>query len=303
MPTPDAVNPDAGRGAMPSFGVANVVKLALCVIGFIAAAAFFAYACVELRVDYFRLFSPTATQTLSWLVRLGIAAFLVMLTFGVMVVLVRPVAIAAGAVVAGMAVYAVVLGGGLVTWYAAGVVAIVFLILLLSVAKQLENQIDFSVRPMGDKELALSSLLAILIGVSAGMGYYRDAARGEYLVPPQIVATVRQQMNGYVKTMVEAQGVPASMKALAISTAEAQVAEMVDGYLEKLKPYSAYVPYGLGAIAYFSFQVVFFIPGFAASLALGPLLFLLRLTGFAHLSKQTRVVTRLTLAEGEGSTE
>lgn len=302
MDTQTTAKSNDGTAARPS-GIADAVKIALCVIGFVAAAAFFAYACVELRVDYFRLFSPTAPQTLSWLVRLGIAAFLVMLTFGVMVVLVRPVGIAAGAVVLGMAVYAVILGGGLVTWYAAGVVAIIFLILLLSVAKQLENQIDFSVRPMGDKELALSSLLAILIGVSAGLGYYRDAARGEYLVPPQIVATVRQQMNGYVEKLVDSQGVPESMKALAVSTAQGQVAEMVDGYMEKLEPYAAYVPYGLGAIAYFTFQIAFFIPGFAASLMLAPVLLFLRLVGFAHLSKQTRVVTRLTLAESEGSAE
>lgn len=300
---PNEMKPGREGEAARSSGIANAVKIALCVVGFVTSVAFFAYACVELRVDYSRLFSPTAPQTLSWLVRLGIAAFLVMLTFGMMAVLVRPVGIAAGAVVVGLAVYAVILDAGFVGWYAAGIVAIVLLIPLLSVAKQLENQIDFSVRPMGDKELALSSLLAILVAVATGLGYYHDAERGKYLVPPQITATVRQQMNGYVKGMVDAQKLPESVRAMAISTAEGQVAELIAGYQEKLEPYAAYVPYGLGAMAYFTFQIVFFIPGFAVSLMLAPVLLFLRLVGFAHLSKQTRVVTRLTLAESEAGSE
>jgi hypothetical protein len=262
-------------------GPARALKTLLCIVAFLASTALFAFACGEVLVDYSILFAPSREQTLPWLIRIAAAALLFMITFGVTVVLVRPMALAAATLLGGMAIYALVLGGGLAAWCGAGAGAALLLSLLWSVVKQIENQVDFSLRPLIDKELVLCSVLALLIAVPAGLGYAVDAARGKYVIPPRITAFIQEQSGAYVEKMIGTEMVPEPMREAA---AEAE-------------PYGQYVPYALGGIAYFWFQVAMFVPGFAAILLLGPIFFLLKLFRFAHFSKETRVVTRLTLAK------
>ena len=301
MPATVVNNPStAAAPAAKSIGAGFVVKTTLCVIAFLAAAALFAFACGEVLVDYTMLFAPSKEQTLPWLIRTGASALLFLLTFSVTVVLVRPAMLAAATIVGGMAVYALVLGGGLAAWCGAGAGAVMLVTLLYSVVKQIENQIDFSLRPLGDKELVLSSVLAVLIAVPAGLGYAVDAERGHYVIPPRITAYVQQESEAYVGKIVGTELVPAPLRDAAMDSAKEEVATMVKGLEKTAEPYGQYVPYILGALAYFSFQVVMFIPGFAAVLLLAPIFFFLKLFGFAHVSKQTRVVTRLTLAKEAG---
>lgn len=297
-PAPASAGPAAHGDAGYAF------KTTLCALFFMAAAAFFAYSCGEVFENYLLLFAPTREQTLPWLIRLAVAALLFLLLFGVNAVLVRPILIAAGAIAGAMITYAMVLGGGAAVWIASGAVAVLFIAVLFSVVKQIENQVAFSSRPMGDKELALSSLLAVLVAASVGFGYALDASRNGYLVPPRVTAYIGQQASAYARTAIEAQPIPSFMKDGARAAVDEQVTAMLDGFQAKLRPYAAYAPYVIGLLAYFTFQLIFFVPGYVAALLLGPLLLLLRLTGFAHVRREMREVTRLTLYGGnaEGAT-
>src|SRR5512142_1035938 len=182
MLTPSAEKPAApaasGAATQTPSNVGFVVKTVLCMLAFLAASALFAYACAELMVDYSLVFTPSKELTLPWLIRMGIGSFLFLLSFGVTAVLVRPISLAAATLAGGMAVYALVLGGGLAAWGGALAGATMLLGLLYSVVKQIENQIDFTLRPVSDKELVISSILAILVAVPAGLGYVVDSARG-----------------------------------------------------------------------------------------------------------------------------
>ncbi|HSD12554.1 MAG TPA: hypothetical protein VLC10_03270 [Patescibacteria group bacterium] len=285
-----------GTATQTPSNVGFVVKTLLCILAFAAAAAVFAYACAELMVDYSLVFTPSKELTLPWLIRMGAGSFAFLLTFGVIAVLVRPLWLAAMTLAGGMVVYAFVLGGGLVAWCGAAVGAAMLLGLLYSVAKQIENQIDFTLRPVSDKELVISSILAILVAVPVGLGYAVDAEKGHYVIPPRITAYVQEQSMAYVEKMVDAQLVPEMLRGSVTSAAKEQVAATIKGLDKMAEPYAPYVPYALGALAYFSFQVLLFIPGFIASLLLAPFIWLLKVIRFAHVTKQTRVVTRLTLA-------
>jgi hypothetical protein len=276
-------------------------KTAACVFAFLTATAFFAFACRELLNNYLLAFAPSAEQTVPWLTWLAASILLFLLAFSAMVVLVAPAVIAAAAYAAAAATYGVLLGGGNAVWAASAAAAVVLIMADFSVRKQVENQIDFSSRPVGEKALAVSSILAVLIAVPAGLGYVQDAERGKYLIPPQLTGYVREKADAYVQTLVAEQKLPAAVRGVALNAAKEQIGAVLNELEKQAEPYAEYIPYALGAMAYFTFHVALFVPGFLAGALVGPMFGLLKLVRFAHVLKEKREVTRLSLLAPEAA--
>lgn len=293
----DATPNQLAPAAFIDVGGAILVKTATCVTLFVASMTFFADACADLMMNYSLLFAPSVDATVPWVVQIGISAFAVMLTFGLVATLVRPIALGAATMFAGAVVYALILGGGLAAWCAAAAGALMLIALLMNVTKQMENQIKFTLHPVSDKEFLLSSILAVLVATSVGLGYVEDAARGGYVVPPRLTGAFESQMSASVGAFMQTELVPAALRGAAQEAAKEQVAVMARGFERLAEPFAAYVPYVLGALAYFTAQIAFFIPGFVASLVIAPLVYFLKLIRFVHVSKESRIVTRLTFAK------
>ncbi|MEY4723194.1 MAG: hypothetical protein RLZZ324_707 [Candidatus Parcubacteria bacterium] len=270
---------------------AVIAKTAACVLFFLAAATFFAGACAELAANYGMILVPTAA-ILPWLIRILVSAFLTMLGFGVVAAMVRPLWVAMLVMAAAGALFALLLGGGVVAWAGAAAGAALLCGLLLGIAKGLENQIHFSVRPVSDKELKLSSILAVLVAVAVGMGYAADAGRGQYVIPPRIMVAIAAQLNGSIASLAQTQMVPAALRGAVQEAAKGQVAAMIAGFETMARPFAAYAPYVLGLVAYFTAQLAFYLPGLLASLLIGPVLWLLKMTGFVRESSGMEMVSR-----------
>jgi hypothetical protein len=69
---------------------------------------------------------------------------------------------------------------------------------------------------------------------------------------------------------------------------------MIAGVEKTAEPFRKFVPYVLGITAYFTFQILLFAAGLAASVLLGPLFLLLKLIRFAHVSRRMIEVSRVT---------
>ncbi|MEY4744993.1 MAG: hypothetical protein RL272_938 [Candidatus Parcubacteria bacterium] len=281
--------------SLPKADAARWIKTAACATFFVAAAAYFSLVSAKLMDDYAMVLVPTKELTVPWLVRACIAAFLMLLMFGATVTLIRPPSVAAATYLVGMILYALIMGGAAAAWAVAAAGSVFLAAFAYSTVRLLENQVEFSVRPVRDRVMGLCTLLALLLAVPAGLGYVRDSAHGGYLIPPQITVKVRKQADEYVTKMVDGQHLAEPQRTLVLLASQEQMGTWMDDAEKKAEPYKDYVPFLLGLAAYFTFQVLLYVPAAAAVALLGLLVAVLKVTGFARLSTQERTVSRLTL--------
>ncbi len=285
----------ARPSAASKHDVGYAVKTTVCVFLLLAAIGYFSLICKALMNDYLLVLSPTAKETVPWLIRLAVSGGLVIMMVCVTAVLLRPTWIPLLAYMAGAVLFALVIGSGLTAWSAASVLASLLAYFLLSVDGQLDNQIEFSAHPLYDKKVLLCTLLSLLLAASFGLGYDLDAARRNYVIPPEINSYLQEQTMAFVKPMVASQQAPEEAKAIALQQLSGKVKETIDAYEKKIEPYKSYVPLVMGALAFSVFQIFMVLLGLAVAVLLGPVFFLLKATRFARVSIEVLPVRRLTL--------
>lgn len=283
----------------PALGVGYFIKTAVCVLAFLGAMAAFCFVCKTPADRYLLLLMPSREATLPWFAWFGVTILLVAVFAGVAAVLVRPFWVALLMMIAAAALYPLILGLNTATLVSAGVFALLMIAFLAFVSRQLKNQIHFSAHPLSDMKLLLLSLLLALVCVAFGSGYAADAARRNYVIPPEIRAPLTDAVFGFYKSTIESQAKqqnakPAQVTA-AMDSARQQALKMADDAEKSIQPAKPFIPAALGVLLFLFLQSVFLILGFVPILIAGLVLWLLRLTKFARTEVETREVTHLTL--------
>jgi len=272
-----------------------VIRTAVCVLAFLAAAAYFFYVCKGVADNYLLFTSFTVHAAILWFVNFAVSAALFIVMLGVTAALVRPKWVAMIVYAVSAVLYVFFVGSSLAVWITAAVSAALLVSYFLAVVHLLGNQIKVSAHPLGEKKMLVCMLLAALISVAIAVGYANDSVRRNYVLPPEAKTAYSQYMMKLAKTQVDAQKATARQKETALKTAEKNISDLANKAEETIKPVQKYVPVILGFFAFFLFQMVFIFIGIIA-MPFVPLLFwILKITHFTHIVTEKCEVTRLTL--------
>lgn len=275
--------------------IGSIVKTALCVLAFLSTATFFSFTCRDLTNNYLLLLTPSYTATVPWLIQLSIASLLLATASGIVAVLVRPLWLTIVVYITGSALAGFVIQPNAIIAVTMIALALFLVTYLLFIRQQMQNQIHYSLHPLSDSKVMFFIFLAIIVSVSFGNGYINDSTRRNYVVPPEVKTIVLNQAVGFTDTVVESLYEQPAQRQVAKQAAQASTKEALDNMEKELAPHIKTIPIVLG-VTLFSIALSFF---FLLSFLLMPIVrtvfFLLRTTKFAHVTTETREVSRLTL--------
>jgi hypothetical protein len=284
--------------SVPKAPVGYFLKTAVCILALLGSMVAFDFVCKDLADSYLLLIVPSWSATGMWFVWFGVTALLVAVTAGVMAVLVRPLWVAAIAMLLAGASFPLILGPDRTTIGSAVVFVLIMVLFLTYVSHQLKNQIHFSTHPLSDMKLLLLSLLFAFVSVAFGLGYAADAETRGFIIPPEIRAplteTVIRLYGSTVESQASKQNLPPAQVAEVKKMARTQVQTMVDGAeagLRQWKPYAAGV---LGILLFLTLTTLLLF-GFVPILIAWIVIWFLRATGFVRTETETIDVTHLTL--------
>ncbi|MBI4994689.1 hypothetical protein HZC21_03530 [Candidatus Peregrinibacteria bacterium] len=261
--------------------VGYIIRVFACILAFIATIIYFSYSCRILVNNYLTII------TVPWLINFAVASILFIIILSVTVVLLRPFWIAISVYGLGAILYAFIVGFSIAAWIAAAVFLVSLILYLFFEIGQLNNQIKFSTHPLGDKKILICSLLAMMISVALGIGYYQDSIKRNYVVPPETKTFILQQ----VMKGVEKQ----KQKQAAVKQIEEKLKTMINDAEKSLKPYQKYIPIALGILSFLLFQIVLFFISFISAIFIPLVFWLLKVTHFAHTAVEKRKTQHLTL--------
>jgi hypothetical protein len=281
--------------------IGYLIRTGATVLAYWGAMAYFFHECAVLVNNFHLLVAPSVQTTVPWLIHLAVSSLILIMMAGVAAALVRPLWLGLLATLLGVCLFPLIVGSGLGTWISAGV-ALFFLISNQAfVNSQMKNQIQFSSHPAGEKKIIVATLLAVMISVSLGLGYLRDAAKNNTVFPPFLTNSYIKMTMNLAKSQIDAQAkaggaaVTEEMKQKALSEAETKLKQTVADWDTKAKPQLTYIGVGLGVFAFFMIQMVYILLALL-TIPLIPLMFLLlKLTHFTQIESEKVVVSRITL--------
>lgn len=156
------------------------MRTLVCVLAFLVTIIYFSFSCKALANDY------SAITKMEWWSNFAVASILFIIILKITVVLLRPFRITVGSYALGAVLYTLIIGPSVTTWITAAIFLIFLSIYLLLEIIQLNNQINFSLHPLGEKKVLICSLLAMLISVALGSAYYQDSIKRNYIIPPEV---------------------------------------------------------------------------------------------------------------------
>lgn len=272
-----------------------VIRTAVCVLAFLAAASYFFHVCGGVADNYLLFTAFTKKTAIAWFVNFAVSAALFVIMLGVTAALVRPTWVAMATIAFAAGLYVFFVGSGVVTFVTAGVSVAILVSYLIAEVHLFGNQIKASTHPLGEKKMLICTLLAALISVSIAVGYMNDSVKRNYVLPPEAKTAYSQYMVKLASSQIDAQKPTARQKETALKAAEKNINDLMTKTEEAIKPVQKYVPAILGFFAFFLFQMVLIFVGIIAMLFV-PLLFLiLKITHFTHIVTEKCEVTRLTL--------
>jgi len=286
-----------GRGSKDGnkLSVARIIKTVVCVIAFLGVMAGFSFLCRELVGNYLLLVLPQASLTANWLARLAIWVVCLAVTINIMAVLVRPVWLAITAYFLAAIIYVLIIGAS----EAMLVIAVIFFAGLSSrlmfVVRQLNNQINFSIHPLSDKNNVFFALLALLVASTFWLGYSQDMAKRAFIIAPEIKSVIVDLSVSQTKGLIKKQKLPLAQEKMAITAASQKVQEMIEGFEKPLAPFSRFVPIIFAAILFSFLMTVFLFLGIVSLLVLKILFALMRLAHFTSFTVENREIKHLIL--------
>lgn len=281
----------------PKSSPGRIIKLIFCIIIFIAVSAFFAIVCRDLANDYLILADFTAGAALSWLINFGVSALLMLIMLGVTAVLARPFWLAVLVYFTAAAVYAAVMGMGNIPLIAGAAFFVGLFCYLISVVRQFNNQLRFSLRPFAEKKLLISFLLAALVSVSFALGYMKDSARDIYVLPPQARTLLIKQVESQFESFINKQApqITAEQKQEALRQTLGKTQGILNDMEKSAQPYKEFIPIAAGAIAFLVFQTALFLISLIAPLLLALLFLIFKLTHYIRTAVEKTEIKRITL--------
>ena len=166
---------------------------------------------------------------------------------------------------------------------------------LKSVHSQLGNQITFSAYPLSKSKSLLYLLLSIIISTTFAIGYINDSAKNSYTLPPQAKTFLSDQLKIQLEATKKQQDPENKAPAISPADEQKQIQTAIDEMEKKLEPMKKSIPPILGVTMFFMLQTAYFILGYISLIVLYLLFWLLKITHFAGVSKETREVEHLTL--------
>lgn len=269
--------------------IGYIIRIAVCCLAFLAAAAYFFYSCKILADNYL------AIASMFWLVNFIAASIVFTVILALTVVLIRPFWIAIIAYGLGAVLYCFMIGFSKPVFIAAGLFLVLMVLYLSFEIRQLNNQIRFSTHPLGDKKILICLLLAVMISVAFGTGYLQDSIKRNYVVPSEIKTLLMNQMTNVAEKMLSGQKIAAQQKQAAIKQTKERMQGMMNDAEKNLKQAQKYIPIILGVVAFFCFQTVLFLLSFVSALLIPLAFWFLKTTHFIHIAVEKCETQHLTL--------
>lgn len=279
--------------------VSYFIKTAVCVIVFLGAMYAFASVCRVLLQNYALLFTPDTKIVISLFIRLLVSVFALFIVVAIMTVLVRPMWVAILAYFAAAAMYPLVVDGNTYMWVVAGIFALLMLIYEFSIARNLKNQIEFSIHPLADMRSVFLTFLAALVAVALGLGYSADSERRGYvIIPPDAKTSAEDFILKQAGPILEQQPGTAAQKQTLSKEMKKKLQEMMGDFEKKAQPFRLAVAITLSVTLFYLLKIVFWLLGFVILPFLHLIFFILKVTHFTHEKVIKCEVRRLTLESG-----
>jgi len=274
----------------------TAVKTTILIAVLVITNALLGVVCGRVYRQYEALFSPGPE-----LLNLAIWVFgtiaLVVMAAGLLVALVRPFWVIIVAFV--LSTLALILAWE--TSIVSVALGLVYLVLAIvyarSVITELNNRLNFSVRPIKEGQGTLLIALILLVSISFGLGYREDAIRRGFILPPKYKQIVEGIVSSRLQTQIESQSeIRPEEKAAALEKAEQEFEQSWVGMETMLQPYAQFIWLGL---AFMVSGILNFLQSFVSwvpPLVLSGIFPLLKLLGVARIVTETREIKRLILS-------
>ena len=268
------------------------LKFTFFTILLIGAGYFFGTICRQIGQAYNLILSPSG-ELLNLLLWLLIALGGLMVAAGLVAALLRPLWIGIIAfIVSGLAM---LLGWWQVT-IGNGILILVYLLVAffytVVVARELNERIRFSVRPISEGQ---NILLMVLILVVCGSLYFGCAARIEQegFSPPQFyIKMFMEQMEKQIEARVSAKE-----RQEVITQFRKEFQRTVDEFFEStVKPYEKYIPLAIAAVLFMPLVTITRLLVWVPTVLMSIIFPLLKVLGVVKLISETREVQRLVIS-------
>jgi len=254
------------------------------------AAYYFGTICGQVGQAYELILSPSR-ELLSLLGRFLLAAGALAVTGGLVTALLRPVWVG---------IIAFVLSGATLLWgwevtALSGILAAVYVVAgslyAAGVARELEERISFSVRPIGEGQ---GTLLMALVLVACGSLYQGCAAQIEeegFSIPESYIEMFMDQMEKQIEARL-----PEGEREQVLVEFRKEFPRAIDGFFERtVKPYERYIPLVLAAGVFMQLVTVTRLLGWVPTMVLSGVFPLLELLGVTEVTIETLDVERLVI--------
>lgn len=262
---------------------AYFIKTAVCVILFLGSMFAFAFVCRALVQNYALLFTSGMKIIIPLFIRLLISVFALFIMAAVVAVLVRPMWVAIPAYFVAAAMYPLIVDANTYMWAAAGVFALLMVIYEFSIAKNLKNQVEFSIHPLADMRGIFLTLLAALVAVAFGLGYSADSeSRGYVIIPPDAKTSAEDFLLKQAGPILEQQPATPAQKQTLLKEMKKKMQGMMDDFEKKAQPFRLAVAIVLSVTLFYLLKIVFWLLGFILLPFLHLIFFILKKTRFTH---------------------
>lgn len=273
------------------------LKCAFLAALLIGAGYFWGTVCERIAQAYELILSPPESilsppkDLLDLLLQLLLALGAVAVAAGLAAALIRPVWV--GIVAFALSGVAVLLGWQVTV--GSGILVLVYLLAgsfyVIGVARELNERIRFSVRPVSEGQGILLMALALLVCGSLYFGYAEHIEREGFSIPDAYVEIIM----GLVEKQIEAR-LPAEQRQEMVAGFREELQRAIDEFIQRtVKPYERFIPLALAASLFTPLvtitRLLGWVPGLVLSI-LFPLLTALRVT---KVVSETREVKRLVI--------
>ena len=256
----------------------------------IGAGYFFGMICKRISQAYELILAPSG-EILILLLWFLLALVAVMVSAGLVAALLRPVW-------AGIIVFALSGLAMLLAWQVTVGSGILILIYLLAaslyavgVARELNERIRFSVRPIGEGQAMLRMTLILVSCGSLYFGYAAHVEREGFSIPESYIEMFMEQMEMQIMTQVPAEG-----SEEAVAQFREEFRSRIDDFFEQtLKPYEQFIPLGLAAGLFMPLVSIVSLLAWVPTIVLNLIFTLLTMLGVTEVITETQEVQRLTI--------
>jgi membrane protein implicated in regulation of membrane protease activity len=264
------------------------LKVAVFAALLMGAGYFFGRTCGQIGQAYELILAPSG-ELLTLLLWFLLALGAVLVSAGLIAALLRPVWV--GFIAFALSGLSMLLGWQVTV--GSGILVLVYLLAAsfyaVRVARQMDERIRFSVRPISEGQGILLMALILVACGSLYLGYAAHIEREGFSVPEFYIEMFMKQMEEQVETPV-----PAEERQEAVAKFREEFRRAVGGILERtIKPYERFIPLAIAVGLLMSLVTITSLLAWVPTLALSVIFRLLTALGVTKVVTETQEVQRL----------